>query len=208
MALADTLKFSEFMELLLARLYDMERSTRSMEYFDLNDAAQSLNVTVPKDWVFDAARVLEGRGLADTILTLGGGAHARLSGEGRLFVEEQRGTGIITKYHENPTPYVVVAGNQNQVGVGGEQQVRQTTSIEKEREPAFELLDEIRRKIAQDRELGQQEKEDLLTDVESVRGQLKKREPNRTVLAALLQPLSTVSSVANLVASLIKLLNP
>ena len=52
------------------------------------------------------------------------------------------------------------------------------------------------------------EREDLLTDVQMVEQQLRKREPNRAVLAALLEPLSRVASIGGFVADLVRLLNP
>ena len=52
------------------------------------------------------------------------------------------------------------------------------------------------------------EREDLLTDVQMVEQQLKKREPNRAVLAALLEPLSRVASIGGFIADLVRLLNP
>jgi hypothetical protein len=48
----------------------------------------------------------------------------------------------------------------------------------------------------------------MRVDVAAVRGQLEKREPNRSVLAAILEPLSQVTSITSLVAELIKLINP
>jgi hypothetical protein len=202
-----TVKFAQFIDLLLARLYELESNDDRPYYFDLDEIAHTLTVEVPRDWVFDAGKVLEGRGLADCIFTFGG-VSARLTGEGRLFVEEKRGTGIISEYQESPSTFVIVSGNQNEVSVGRDQTVTQTSTIEKERAAAFELLDEIQRTILAANDLTEQERQELISDTDAVRGQLRKREPNRVALAALLQPLSAVSSIAGLVASLIKILNP
>jgi hypothetical protein len=51
------------------------------------------------------------------------------------------------------------------------------------------------------------EREEFLSDVEAVRQQLRKREPNRPALAALLAPLSQIASIAGQVTTLIKWLN-
>jgi hypothetical protein len=40
-----------------------------------------------------------------------------------------------------------------------------------------------------------------------VEGQLRKREPNRSAIAALLEPLSQIASIAGFVANLIGLIN-
>jgi len=60
---------------------------------------------------------------------------------------------------------------------------------------------------SQDVGFGPQVKKDLLTDVETIRKQLEKREPNRVVLASLLEPLSQIASIAGAVANLIALIN-
>ena len=80
--------------------------------------------------------------------------------------------------------------------------------IEKEREPVFHLIDLIGAALEKDSGLSDQQKKEMRVDVAAVRGQLEKREPNRSVLAAILEPLSQVTSITSLVAELIKLINP
>src|SRR5256885_7315151 len=99
---ATKLKFSQFVELLLVRLYELEQEQSSTEFFDVDAIARELKDPVPEGWTFDAAKVLQSRGLIDCIFTLGG-AHAHLTGEGRLFIEEDKGrTGIISEYKHAP----------------------------------------------------------------------------------------------------------
>jgi hypothetical protein len=62
--------------------------------------------------------------------------------------------------------------------------------------------------LRQDATLPGSEREDLLTDVEMIEQQLRKREPNRAALAALLEPLSRITSIAGFVADLIRWFNP
>ena len=202
-----SMTFSQFIELLLARLYDLDRE-HGPRYFNLTAVAQELKESVPSAWVFDSAKVLQRSGWARCAFTFGA-VHAELTGEGRLFVEREEGrTGVIEDYHRNPSHYVVVSGSGNQVNVaGGGQTVTQTMTVEQERAPVFELLRELEQGINGDRSLGEREKHDMLADVEAIRQQLRKREPNMGALAAILQPLSQISSIAGGVASLIKLLN-
>ena len=91
---------------------------------------------------------------------------------------------------------------------GNEATITQTMTIEEERKPAFEILSQIEAQLKRDSSLSDQEREDLVTNVDMIRGQLRKREPSRLALAALLQPLGQVASVAGFVVNLIKLLNP
>lgn len=209
MAAKSSLSFSQFIDLLLARLYELEQSQGvAGDYVDLNAIARQLTKPVPAQWTFDAGKVLESRGLANCIFALGGVCLAQLTGEGRLFVEENRGTGIIPQYKEAPQNfYVTIEGNQNQVAVGHGQQISQEINSEKAREPAFEVLREIITKIKQDQTLGDAERKDYVTDLEMVAQQLRKREPNRSALAALLAPFGQISSVAGLVGNLVRLIN-
>ena len=212
MPTATKLRFSEFIDLILARLHELENSSGgSGKFFDVNLIAKELAQPVPISWIFDAGKVLESRGLIRAIFAMGGTCLAQLTGEGRLYVENEQGTGIIKQYHESPQNFVVVnvSGNHNQIVAGHNSgAVNQTLTIEQEREPAFQLLQEIERQLKSDASLESHEKDDLLADVAMIRGQLKKREPNRPALAALLEPLSQVASVAGFVANLIQLLNP
>lgn len=203
-----SLKFSEFIELVLARLYELERVAGSGVLFDVNVIAKELTVAMPSQWVFDAGKVLESRGWAQVAFTFGGGCHARLTGEGRLYVEEERGTGIIRRYHAAPAQFVSVSGVGNQVIIGGTSGgIVHGASIEHERAPALEILRQVKETLQHDRTLTEQERADLLTDAEMIEGQVKKREPNRAALAALLEPLSRIASISALVADLIRLFN-
>ena len=200
-------KFTEFVDLILARLYEAEQSNQGESFFDLNEIARGLKARIPEDWIFDAGKVLESRGLAQVTYFFGGGCLARLTGEGRMYVEEERGS-VIRQYHQDPNQFVVVVGDSNQVAVTGTAGTVTQTAELKERRPAFEVLDRISEILQQDRSLEAKEKEELLADVEAVRGQFKKREPNRAAIAALLEPLSQISSIAAAIASLVRLLTP
>lgn len=203
-----SLKFGQFLDLLMARLVERQTEAPAGTLIDLNQVARDLKVEVPDQWVFDAGKVLESRGWAQVLFTFGGGCHARLTGEGRLYVEEERGTGIIHEYHQAPDRFVSVSGTNNQVIIGSTiGTVSQTVTIEQERAPSFRLLDQIKDVLRRDPILDDSERQDLLSDVQMVEQQLKRREPNRAVLAALLEPLSRVASIGGFVADLIRLFN-
>lgn len=202
------LKFSEFIDLVLARLHELERDGSPGVLFDLNVVVRGLKVKAPPQWVFDAGKILESRGWAQVAFTFGGGCQARLTGEGRLYVEEGRGTGIIPKYREAPGEFVSESGMGNQVLDGGPTgAVSQAVAIEQERAPAFHVLRQLKDVLRHDATLTESERKDLLTDVEMIEQQLRKREPNRAALFALLEPLSRISSIAGFVADLIRWFN-
>lgn len=204
-----SMTFSEFIELILARLYDLERDAADGALFDVNAIARELKSSVPTHWIFDAGKVLESRGWAQVAFTFGGGCHARLTGEGRLYVEEERGTGIIHRYRQAPTQFVTVSGTGNQVVIGDTAgAISPRTSIEIERAPALELLQQLRETLRQDPSLSASEREDRLGDADAIEQQVRRREPNRAAVAALLEPLSRIGSISGLVADLIRLFNP
>jgi hypothetical protein len=203
-----TVKFGQFIDLLMARLLEREQEEPSGGLIDLNEVAGELKVDVPDQWIFDAGKVLESRGWAQVIFSMGGGCHARLTGEGRLYVEEERGTGIIREYHMAPAQFISVSGNANQVIVGNQTGgVSHTVRIEQERAPAFRLLGQIKDGLQRDPTMSDSEREDLLSDIQMIEQQLRKREPNRAVLAALLEPLSRITSIAGFVVDLVSRLN-
>lgn len=203
----EKLKFSQFVDLILARLYDLEQEGRT-GYTEINAIAGELSQKVPSNWVWDAAKVLEARGLANCEFFVGGVCIAELSGEGRLFVEEG-GSRIIQEYKSDPAQFVIATGRDNQVVVaGGKATATQSRTIAEERKPAFDLIQQIEELLEQDDSMSPEEKRDLGSDLEGVKGQLSKRAPNRDALASLLNGLSQVRSVAGSVAELVKLLNP
>jgi hypothetical protein len=205
-----SMKFSEFIDFLLIQLYELEKERGAGRYFSLNAIAKELKEEVPVAWIRDAGKVLESRLLANCAFMIGGNVQAQLSGEGRLWVEE--GKGSVPRITEEMKKLVTVnvTGSNNQVVVAGGDQsgTTQTLTIEQEREPAFKLIEEMEKELDRDTSLGEQERRDARTDLSQVKDQLKKREPNRPALAALLEPLSQFTSIATRVVELIKLINP
>jgi hypothetical protein len=72
MTTSSALKFGQFVDLMMARLLEKERETPSGVLLDLNEVARELKVSVPDQWIFDAGKVMEGRGWAQVAFTFGG----------------------------------------------------------------------------------------------------------------------------------------
>jgi hypothetical protein len=207
MTTATRLTFSQFIDLLLARLYDAQRADPD-GMVDLNELAADLRESVPDDWVVDAAKVMQAQGLADCMISYGA-CRARLTGMGMLFVEQDGGSGVIRQYHQGPAQFfqhVHVSGaGSHQVVVGNHQNnVTQTSTAQRERPQVFHLIDQIQERIANDSTLAPDEREEIGSDIESVRQQMKKRVPNLSAVAAILEPMGRIASVAGQVAMLIK----
>ncbi|MBI2373116.1 MAG: hypothetical protein HYV07_03875 [Deltaproteobacteria bacterium] len=204
MSLGTKPSFTQFADVILARLYATEQRDGS-GFVDLGSLTQDLTGIPQFEWTFDAAKVLEARGLIRGLFTFGN-VFAELTGEGRMYVEEDRGSLKGLKESNSPVLIVSVGGSGNQVAVGAGN-VSQAVTIEQERKTAFSLIDRIQKGIEADATLTTAERQDFLADIDAIRGQLRKREPNRPALAALLESLSHVGSIAGLLGELIKIVN-
>ncbi len=143
--------------------------------------------------------------LADCIFTFGA-THAKISGQGRLYVESDQG--FTKKAQESHETYynVTVSGSGNQV-VTGQDVSGVSQTITQPVSPALRLLNEMVEKIQGDNTLSQATKDEAKQYTDLLRFEVKKPEPNRTLIATLLESLSKISSIAGSVASFIRLLN-
>jgi hypothetical protein len=201
-----TYKFSEFVDMILVRLYELDRQD-SQRFVDLSVIQKELKEQVPTSWLIDAAKVLQSRGLAECMITYSG-VFAQISGEGRLYVED--GRGYTKKIEESRSSYynINVSGGINQIVSGSSTgSATQTVTNAKDTGPWANLIDTIESKLKNDGSLSEVEKDDALTYLNVVRGELRKQEPNQSIVAAVLQPLSHILSVASQVANLIKIFN-
>jgi hypothetical protein len=96
-----------------------------------------------------------------------------------------------------------VTGNNNQVGI----QASQTMTIEKESGIATGILREMRSAVRDDETLSESKKVEASKYLDVVEEETKKSEPNRNILAAILEPLSKIASIAGKVATLIQIIN-
>jgi hypothetical protein len=199
--------FSRFLDLLLARLYEMESIHGTGIYFSLNNIAEEIKEPSPWEWIFDAAKVLESRGMIQCIHTPGGIFEAILTGEGRLFVEERKGSGIIEKYFSSPDLFIKQKknGKKTQTAMQGTAEFPQTLSIKDS--PMFKLLKDIEDSVKKEESLGEKDKKDILVDIKTIKTQMEKREPNYHVLSAIIHSLGNYHFMAGKIAFLVRLLN-
>src|SRR3954462_8063428 len=111
---------------MLARIAEADRAQPG-SYPDMVTLAEEIRQDIPIEWIFDARDALEGRGLVSPMKVIGRTAPAKLTGEGRLFVEQGGDTGVIDDYRQHPNNFVVVSGTGHQVAVGVEGDVRQNS---------------------------------------------------------------------------------
>jgi len=114
--MAERLRFTDFVDIVLARLYELDNGEG--EFRDTREIAAQLKESVPDWWPDEAVKVLNDRGYVDAALAFGS-AEAVITGAGRIAVEEQERdrSSTIHEYIAHPANFVLVTGSGNQVVV-------------------------------------------------------------------------------------------
>ncbi|MFA5404742.1 MAG: hypothetical protein WC358_07390 [Ignavibacteria bacterium] len=200
----ENLTFTEYVTLLLTQLYDYELKNRPGEYINLGDLSNNFKQKIPNQWAFDAGKVLESRGLAKCIFALGGLAMASLTGEGRMFIEKARDeeNNVAKVFKDKPETYINIQADNVNIATGNNN--TQTINIESGRKELFDILKEIKEYINKS---GIENKNDLISDLDSIESQIKKKEPNKSIIADLLEPFGKIIDIAGKVANFINLIN-
>lgn len=196
-------KFIEYIDLLLRLIYEYD-SKDPGQYFDLNEISKQLGESNIYR-VLEASDVLSSRGLIKAQKYLGGQCIAALTGEGKLYVEEGGKSGIIQQYDAHPENYnISISGNNVSlnIGSGNTAQVFSSNGMSN----VVDILDQIDSKIGSDKTLTEDNINDLKLDVNSLKSQLRKKEPNMNIVASIIQSLSNVASIADLIGKLMSLL--
>ena len=198
--------FTEFVDFVLVRLYELDREHGSNWVgFDVDEIAAELREPVPRGWVADAIEVLRHRGLAgagQTDQVMG----ASISGEGRLYVEgRQHQTEVIEEYRREPTNFVFVSGTSNQVAVGVHGEVIQVSVPAATREQALALVGELRERLQTDDILDPTVRSEALDDVDAIEGQFQRKRINKTAVTALLGEVAQVATVTEVAVKLSEL---
>jgi hypothetical protein len=192
-AVAEELTFTRFTELMLARTYEAEKASGANMMFSVHELMDDIAQQVDDQWPWQAAQYLSDAGLVEAAIGLGN-AQVALTPQGRVFVEAEE-TDVIRDYRHSGQ-LVFVLGDGNQVAVGHGQTVEQASgSFSKEE--ALELLDEADERL-ESSSLSDAERSETLADVDTVRKQLQKQNPNRAVIRAVLPALRAVDTIADL----------
>lgn len=201
-------KFTEVLDLLLVGLYHFARDLAPAHFLVLDAINRHLIDPVPTPLLREAGKVLQSRRLVHCMFPLGGRCYARLTGEGRIYVEEKRGSAITEMYWTDPSALFVDYGAPSEMsGAITEQDIADGRRTAEFREPALELVESIKAALRADTSLDDQSRTDALSDIDVIYHQLMRVEPNLPAIAAILAPLAEVSSIAERVANLVDTLN-
>jgi hypothetical protein len=208
----------ELAELLLTYLHDKaEAEPHSFFFFPLEEFAVSAGLTDPAE-LLAMARDLEEIGFVMLSQDLLGQISALINLDGSSWVEKGGKTGIIAKYRENPEAFLkpqdtlppwlsqpdaefaqfapeMPEGRIDSHGLGATERESQGSGIK-------ERIIQIINAILDDASLDDVMRADLLRDAETLNIQLAKTVRNQAVIDLLMQELSSIPSLAVLVAEL------
>jgi hypothetical protein len=192
---AEDLTFTRFTELLLARTHERERRDGPDIFFPVEELMADLVPYVDSGWLWQSAKYLEDKNLVRASIRFGPTAQVHLTPQGRIFVENEQGSGLISTYRQQDQ-VVVVVGDGNQVAVGHGQTVWQSGEFSKEE--VLELVDEAENRL-RGAELPSDERGDALADLQTVKTQLGKKNPDFSAVRSVLSGLRNVNVIADLV---------
>jgi hypothetical protein len=200
----ERLTFTEFVDLSLARVAEADAEEPG-DYFDLFTLKHELRMPVDDEWIYNAADLLDTRGLARWMKVPGAMASVKLTGAGRRYVEAGGDSDIIGEYQREPSAFVRnVSGHGH--NVASSESVHLSQTARDEDNEVLLLVSRIEAGLDGDASLSPEEKAAFETDLEAVRGQLHKLEPNRRAMAALLEPMAGLASVGSFVVQLLSML--
>lgn len=189
------LTFTKYCELVVARLYEMEKNESRLQA-DVAELMADLDGVVPVEWPREAAQRLVSSGLAADLGTQGA-SDVELNARGRLLAES--GAGVIGDYRQSAQLAFTIDGNEVTVGH------RQTISGDFWKEELRKLLHQAEAALEADTTVTDEDRQDAVADVESMRTQLAKTTPNRQALVALATGIASVASLADIGAKIRRL---
>ncbi|HEY5316018.1 MAG TPA: hypothetical protein VIK18_26050 [Pirellulales bacterium] len=201
-------KFTDVLDLLLVGLYHFARDLAPAHFLVLDAVNRHLRNPVPTAMLREAGKVLQSRRLVQCMFPLGGRCYAKLTGEGRMYVEEKRGSGITEAYWNDPSAlFINFSGPSEAADPITEKDLADGRRTAEFREPALEIVDSIKSALRADESLDDQTRSDALSDIDVVFHQLMRIEPNLQAIAAILAPLADIGAIAEKVANLVDALN-
>jgi hypothetical protein len=193
---------TQLAELFLLRLYDTAEANGHNTQLLLNDIAREFGVTDTMK-VKNVADFLEGHGLIRGIHTAGGHVRATITGEGSVYVEGGGQTGVIREYRQHPENYRISIDqsthfhgsiSDSNIAVRSSE-VSQGSVLPTQLEA---LLSDIAAAIRADTGLSERHRNDYLADLETLRSELQRKEPRKSIVNTLISQFANMSSITSL----------
>jgi hypothetical protein len=195
----------EIAELFLAHLYELADEAPHPNFlFSVNDFAPRFGIT-DREEVEKAIHYLGDRGLIILAsFDMLGGISAGITIEGSVFVEKGGETGVIEQYRKNPQTLAKTPLVRSSLPIDQER----TKTVKEGRTPVFArwaveaILEDIEDMLDRDDSVTAEAKRDLLSDLETIKIQMERNVISRQIIDVVLDNLSSISSIAPLVAGL------
>ncbi len=196
----------ELAELFLAHLYELaEEAPHPNFLFSVNDFTPKFGIT-NREEVQKAIDYLGDRGfIILASFDMLGGISAGITMEGSVFVERGGETGIIEHYRKTAQTLVRPPSEAFPPAIHRER----TERVNEEKQRHFfgghavkAILDEIQYVLERDDTVAVEVKRDLLSDLATLKIQMERNVKNRQIIKVVLGNLSSIPSIAPLVAGL------
>jgi len=200
---------TELAELLLTTVFDTAEKEGHDTLVPLVEVAQKFGIKDDMK-VHNLAKFLESRDLIRPLYT-NVGPLARITGEGAIFIERGGDTGIIRKYRNEPSSFIVnvdsstnIYGDVSNSAVAANSPgATQTVSIGCD---VKGILAQIVKALCSDASLSPAQLTDALQDIQTLKLQLAKTARNRSLIESILGNLANISSIGSFVAQLLPLI--
>ena len=199
------MKMSELADLILIRLYELGNEQGRWILQDINAIAAQFGET-NADKVNAAAEYLhKRRNFIEAIFLENFECKGHINDLGEHYVDTGGETGIIGKYKSNPSVYYIGSYTDKSINISGSnlrevniaahsENVKQTVKIHPEAESLLRQMIDATRK---DPSLSDNEKNDILHDIDSIKNQLLKNNKDHTMIKSILMRLSQIASIGS-----------
>jgi len=196
----------ELAELFLAHLNELADEAPHPNFlFSVNDFAPKLGIT-DREELQKAINYLGDRGfIILASFDMYGAISAGITIEGSIFVEKGGETGIIKQYRKNPQTSVRTPSESSSPAIDQE---KIETMNEEKQSPFFSnraveaILEDIEDVLERDDTMAAEAKKDLLSDLATLKIQMERNVKNKQIINVVLGNLSSIPSIAPLVAGL------
>ena len=202
----NSLSTEELAELFLTHLYDLAEAAPHPNFlFSVNDFAPRFGIT-DLAALQKSVQYLGDRGfIILASLDALGGISAGITIEGSVFVEDGGETGIIGRYRSDPTAFVEALPEPQAPTLTPEEKAPrfpQREMVSYAGRAIDAILADIEDMLDRDPNVSPETKNDVLSDLATLKIQMERNVKNKAVIGAMLESLAEVPSIAPLVTAL------